>query len=204
MLVPESEWIYAPHLMFDARRVLASVLPFTERVHAEAYSIPAIAVDLGAEVSYRRDPSLDLLGMCARRGEGMVITLNDAIEFTEYDMPGLIHEIGHAVISEASLRCTLALRRLEERNAWVRGIYVAISRVLVEGITSGNLTVRDVASRCSVPLCIVRARLALATIMRERPGHPVLAYEDLRAELLTVEQWIEDGRSHGFREWHVA
>lgn len=204
MLVPDDEWVYAPYLVFDARRVLASVLSFSADMHASAYSIPVIAVELGVQVQYRRDRSLGMLGLCARMGDDLVIAINDAIECSEWDMAVLIHELGHAVVAEQSLRCGLRLRNLDERNAWVRGIYVAISRPLVEAIADGSATPRDVAARCSVPTAIVLARLAIARLLGEVDGDVRAAEEDLRVELLMIEGWIADGRSRGFREWSVA
>jgi hypothetical protein len=201
MLVPEQEWIYAPHLVFDARRVLAPVRSFTERVHASAYSIPSIATELGATVGHKRDRSLEMIGQCSRAGDATVITLNDLLEDTEYDMAALIHELGHGVVTEIALRCTLKLRRVEERNAWLRGIYVAISRVLTEAVLDGQATVREIAARCMVPQQVVRIRTGLAVAIGEREGDVDEAYETVRRELLVLEQWFDQGRARRFREW---
>jgi hypothetical protein len=200
MLVPENEWLYAPHLAFEARTVLAPVRSFSDRIHAAAYSIPSIATDLGGSVGYFSDPSLEVIGMCTRKGDGLSIVLNDAIENTEYDMAGLVHELGHAAISEVSFRCTGVLHRRNERDAWLRGIYVAVSRPLADMVLGGHATIRDIASRCSVPTPIVRIRLALAVALSEHDGDAEEAHETIRYELLALEQFFEDGRTHGFRE----
>jgi hypothetical protein len=201
MLVPDAEWIYAPHLVFDARRVLAPVRAFADRVHASAYSIPIIAMELGAAVSYQRESSLTVIGVCTRAENGAVIALNDAIEGTDWDMAGLIHELGHAVTDEICLRCTGRLQLASERNAWLRGIYAAISRVLAEAVLDREIAVRDVAARCSVPPSIVHIRTGLSVAVGEREGDVDEAYETVRRELLVLEQWFDQGRARGFREW---
>lgn len=204
MLVPDSEWVYAPYLMFDARSVLARTLSFSERIHRNAYSIPSIAIELGVRVRYIADPSLAVIGLCMRHDDDIVIALNDAVESTSWDMAALIHELGHAVIDQVAPACAGKLARVEERNAWVRGIYVAISRFLVEGIAEGNLTPWEVAARCSVPEAIVHARMALAEVLGEIEGDVSKGYDRLRDELLMIEAWLEDGRACGFREWSAA
>lgn len=204
MLVPDNEWIYAPHLVFDARTVLARVLDFSERVHANAYSIPSVALEIGVRVRYVSDKSHAMIGQCTFDDKGLVITLNDAIENTLYDMTALVHELGHAVMKELSIICDGKLSRLKERDAWLRGIYVAISRSLAESIVMRRATVREVASRCFVPPHIVRIRVALAILLGEFEGDKLAAEDDLRADLLALEQWFDEGRACGFNEWSVA
>lgn len=200
MFVPDGQWIYAPHLVFEARTVLAGVRPFTERVHANAYSIPSIATELGFQTRFLEDDSYSMIGQCTRDGEGLVITLNDAIESTAYHMAGLTHELGHAVVMDLSFACTGKLRKVAERNAWLRGIYVAISRPLAELALDGDAPVREIAARCHVPDPIVSIRANLAIALGEWDGDIELAYEEIRHDLLVLEQWIEDGREWGFRE----
>lgn len=200
MLVPDGQWTYAPHLVFDARRVLAAVIPLAERVHARAYSIPAVAVELGAQVRYTRDASLGAIGMCVRVGDGLRIQLNDAIEGTDFDMAGLVHELGHAARDEGAFGCTGQLRRLAERDAWLRGTYMAISRPLAEQVADGTASVREVAGRCSVPRMIVQIRAGLAVLLGEAEGDRREADELVREQLLLLEQWFEDGKASGFAE----
>lgn len=200
MLLPENQWIHAPHLVFNAQRVLAGLLPFSAMVHANAYSLPSIAVELGVSVGYFEDASLQNIGACVRGEHGVVIRLNDAIEGTLYDMAALTHELGHAVVEEGSLGCSGVLRRQRERDAWLRGIYVAISRPLAEAVWNGETTAREVAGRCCVPTPIVEARVALAVTLGEVEGYPPAAYEIVAEQLLRLERWFEDGRRHGFRE----
>lgn len=203
-IIPDDTWIYAPHLVFEARTVLAAVRSFSERVHADAYSIPSIVVELGLRVYYLRDTSHIMIGQCTRDEEGFVITLNDAIECTDYDMGGLIHEIGHAIVKELAFACKGKLRLVAERNAWLRGIFVAISLPLAEAILDRRATVREIAARCCVPEMIVRIRVGLAVALGEAIGDREFAYEQIRHDLLELEQWFDDGRVRGFSEWATA
>lgn len=200
MLVPDYSWTYAPYLVFNARRVLAPVLTFSQQVHDAAYSIPAVAVELGAPVHFQRDSSLTMIGGCFRSGEGIVIRLNDQIDGSPYEMAGLVHELGHAAVDEVALACSGMLRRQRERDAWLRGIYVAISRQLAEGIHDGRLTIREVAGRCCVPTPIVAVRHGLAVALGEVDGDRDAAYELIAEQLLQLEQWFDDGRRRGFDE----
>lgn len=204
MYIPDDEWIYAPHLVFEARSVLASVRSFADQVHSDAYSIPSIATELGIRVHYLRDASLSMIGQCTREEQGLVISLNDALECTEWDMGGLTHELGHAVVDEVAPGCRGKLRQVTERNAWLRGIYVAISRSLAEAIVERRATVREVAARCCVPEPVVSIRVGLAVALGECDGDRDFAYERIRHNLLTLEQWFDDGRARGFREWAIA
>lgn len=199
MLLPEHEWTYAPYLVFDARRVLARVLTISQQIHGNAYSIPSVALELGVPVKYIRDDSFSMIGMCARDNRSVVITLNDAVEDTLYDMAGLVHELGHAVVDEVSLACKGSLRKSKERDAWLRGIYVAISRPLAESIHTGRANVREVAGRCCVPTPIVEIRAGLAVALGEVDGDRDWAYELIADQLLALEQWFNNGRRDGFQ-----
>lgn len=200
MRITEEDLTFAPYQVLDARRVLAGLREFTARVHADAYSIPSVAIELGVPVTYHRDRSLEMIGACVRSDEGWVIQLNDAIDGTLHNMPGLIHELGHAIAQELAPRCRGELHQKRERDAWLRGIYVAISRHLVEGIEDGVLTERQVAGRCAVSLPIVKIRMALAVIMGEAGGDLVEAHSNIAEQLYALDEWFSDGRRDGFRD----
>lgn len=201
MLIPHGDWFHAPYLVFDARRVLASVITFSAMAHSNAYSIPSLAIDIGARVIYLDDESLEVIGACTPLKQGALITLNSAIEHTRHAMAGLVHEIGHAVIGEFACECKGRLQVESERDAWLRGIYVAISRPLAELVLNGSETAGEVAARCHVPESMVRIRTALSIVLGEHPGDERWAYESIHLNLVMLECFFEDGRARRFREW---
>lgn len=198
-MLQEDRWIYAPYLIFDARRILAGLRSFSDRVHANAYSIPSVAIELGVPVAFQEDRTRESFGGCFRDDAGMVIRLNDQMENTLYAMAALTHELGHAIRDDVSPLCRGSLRKQAERDAWLRGIYIAISRPLAEAVWNGETTTQEVATRCCVPTLIVEARVGLAVTLGEVEGYAPAAYEMIAEQLLQLEQWFEDGRRHGFR-----